>query len=111
MTTGNFTVGLAFGLFTLLVPVGFARAEPPSLEPAAPLTVPTPAAPKLRLPEMAPPPPSMMLDQIRPLRVPPRSERPTLNSFPGAEVDSDEQSDDGASANRNEEPRIRLQHR
>ncbi len=109
MTTGNLTAGLAFGLFTLLVPVGFAGAEPPSIELPAPLTVPTPGAPRLRLPEMAPPPPSVMLDQIRPLQVPDRSaERPTLNQFPGAETDSDD--DEGGSADRSE-PRIHLQHR
>ena len=107
MTTGNLTAGLAFMVFASLMPVGLAGAEPPPIEPPAPLSVPTPGAPKLRLPQIAPPPPSMMLDQIRPLQVPDRSARPTLNRFPSAEPESDEE----APTDRDGEPRIRLEHR
>jgi len=105
MATRNPIVGLVFGLL-VLAPAGSAGAEAPPVAPEAPLSVPTPSAPKLRLPEMSPPPPSMMLDQIRPLRVPRATERPTLNRFPSAAPESDEE----APNDRDDEPRIRLEH-
>jgi len=108
MRTGKLTVALAFGMVLGPLP-RIAGAEPLTIAPPAPLTVPTPDGPKLRLPEMAPPPPSVMLDQIRPLHVPERSaERPTLNRFPSAETNS---SEDDSSSGGEEAPRIYLQHR
>ena len=96
------------GLIVVLWPLGQALAVEPQLAPHAPLTIPTPDGPKLRLPDIAPPPPSLMLEH-RPLRVPPKSAGPTLNRFPGVESgafdggDSEVPDPDG-------EPRIRLEH-
>jgi hypothetical protein len=76
--------GLLFGLLTLYsandVTAGLMDAEP------RPLTVPTPSQPKLRLPEVQAPPPSLMLEK-RPLQIRPSQGRPTLNVLPQTDPD------------------------
>ena len=76
--------GLFFGLLSLHsandVIAGLMDAEP------RPLTVPTPSQPKLRLPEVQAPPPSLMLEK-RPLQIKPTQSRPTLNVLPQTDPD------------------------
>ena len=71
--------GLIFGLLCFPsaneVVAGAMEAEP------RPLTVPTPSQPKLRLPGVQAPPPSLMLEK-RPLQIKPTQSRPTLNVLP-----------------------------
>jgi hypothetical protein len=99
----------ALGIVALASSVPFALADPPPLAPEAPLTMPTPAQPKLRVQQMAPPPASLMLDSVRPLQLPQSQQRPTLNRFPGVEADSNDDSE-GMAGQQEEEPRIHLQH-
>jgi hypothetical protein len=100
-------IAFALGMAALVSPLG-ASADPPPLAPAAPLTVPTAVQPKLRVPEIAPPPASLMLDSVRPLQLP-SAPRPTLNGFPGVDPASNEDSE--GMAGQEEEPRLHLQHR
>ena len=57
------------------VMAGVMDAEP------RPLTIPTPSQPKLRLPGVQAPPPSLMLEK-QPLQMKPTESRPTLNVLP-----------------------------
>jgi hypothetical protein len=101
-------IAFALGIAAIVSPVATA-ADPPPLAPAAPLTVPTPAQPKLHVQEMAPPPPSLMLDSVRPLQLPQSAPKPTLNRFPGVDPGSNEDSD-GMADQEEQEPRLYLQH-
>jgi hypothetical protein len=100
----------ALGIAAFVSPVGLTFAvDPPPLAPAAPLSMPTPPQPKLRVPQMAPPPASLMLDTVRPLQMPQSGPKPTLNNFPGVESDSNDDSE-GMAGSQEEEPRLYLQH-
>ena len=107
MRTRNIVVALGIALSAAWVSP--AAADPPPLAPAAPLKVPTPNMPKLRMPDIAPPPASLMLDSVRPLQMPQSGPRPTLNRFPGVETDPNDDND-GRAAGDDDEPRLHLQH-
>jgi len=76
-----------------------------------PLIVPTPIGPKLRLPQVQAPPPSLMLEK-RPLQIAPTQSRPTLNVLPPAdpELAPDDGVDESAPSDGGRRPSLHLQH-
>ena len=70
------------GWLSLLV-LNAAMAQPIGGETA--LTLPTPEGPKLEVPQIAPAEPSLMLDRVRPLQLPPQRQKPSLGLLPESE--------------------------
>ena len=93
-----------------LLALNAAMAQPLAGE--SPLTLPTPAGPKLNLPQIEPVEPPLMLDTVRPLQMQPQRQPPSLGLLPDSEsietpVPQDESEESGSDE---APPALHLEH-